>query len=233
MDASNLLKPALSRRNDPLHRIDDLQGVPQPFREGPRAAPALPEDRRQRADDRGHDQDPRRAPFGVRGAPLGQIHARRDQVGRRAVGALHQRPQAARQGDRRDRRGRRDADAGAPREAQEDDHAQGDRAGHRDDGAHPAQVGLDRRQAGARHAGDRPEARRLRAERRDREAVQCDQAGAGGPARAGEADRQLPVHRPDRRRQDRGRQAARIDPRHSAPALRHVANIWSATRSVD
>ena len=31
----------------------------------------------------------------------------------RAVGALHPRPQAARQGDRRDRRGRRDADAGA------------------------------------------------------------------------------------------------------------------------
>jgi ATP-dependent Clp protease ATP-binding subunit ClpA len=31
----------------------------------------------------------------------------------RAVGALHPRPQAARQGDRRDRRGRRGADAGA------------------------------------------------------------------------------------------------------------------------
>ena len=49
----------------------------------------------------------------VRGAPQGQVHARRDQDGGRAVGALHQRPQAARQGDRRDRRGRRDADAGA------------------------------------------------------------------------------------------------------------------------
>ena len=51
--------------------------------------------------------------LGVRGASQGQVHARRDQVGGRAVGALHQRPQAARQGDRRDRRGRRDADAGA------------------------------------------------------------------------------------------------------------------------
>ena len=57
----------------------------------------------------------------------GQVHARRDQVGGRAVGALHQRPQAARQGDRRDRRGRRDADAGAADQAQEDDHHQGDR----------------------------------------------------------------------------------------------------------
>ncbi len=50
MDASNLLKPALVGRADPLHRLDHLQGIPQPFREGPRAAAALPEDRRQRAD---------------------------------------------------------------------------------------------------------------------------------------------------------------------------------------
>ena len=113
MDASNLLKPALVGRDDPLHRLDHLQGVPQPFREGPGPAPALPEDRRQRADGRGHDQDPRRPALRVRGASQGQVHARRDQGGGRAFGALHQRPQAARQGDRRDRRGRRDADAGA------------------------------------------------------------------------------------------------------------------------
>ena len=49
----------------------------------------------------------------VRGAPQRPLHARRDQERGRAVGALHPRPQAARQGDRRDRRGRRDADAGA------------------------------------------------------------------------------------------------------------------------
>ena len=52
MDASNLLKPALSSGNDPLHRLDHLQGVPPVLREGPRAGAALPEDRRQRADDR-------------------------------------------------------------------------------------------------------------------------------------------------------------------------------------
>ena len=68
------------------------------------------------------------------------LHARRDQDGGRAVGALHQRPQIARQGDRRDRRGRRDADAGAAEPPQEDHHHEGDRGGRRDDGAHPAQV---------------------------------------------------------------------------------------------
>ncbi len=51
----------------------------------------------------------------VRGASQGPLHPRRDQVGGGAVGALHPRPQAAGQGDRRDRRGRRDADAGARR----------------------------------------------------------------------------------------------------------------------
>ena len=68
-------------RADPLHRIDHLQGIPQSFREGPRLAAALPEDRRQRADGRGHDQDPRRPALGVRGASPRQLHPRRDQGG--------------------------------------------------------------------------------------------------------------------------------------------------------
>ena len=41
-----------------LHGLHDLQGVPPAFREGPGPGPPLPEDRRQRADGRGHDQDP-------------------------------------------------------------------------------------------------------------------------------------------------------------------------------
>ena len=48
------LQPAQARAfelgRDPLHRLDHLQGVPQPLREGPRAAAPLPEDRRERAD---------------------------------------------------------------------------------------------------------------------------------------------------------------------------------------
>ena len=209
-------------RHDPLHRLDHLQGIPQPLREGPRAAPPLPEDRRQRAVDRGYGQDPGRAAFCVRGPSQGQVHARRDQVGRRAVGALHQRPQAARQGDRRDRRGWRDADAGGAKQAQEDDHFAGDRGGDRDHGAHPAEVGVGRRHQGAGVARNRSQAGGVRPELGDREARLGDQAVAGGPARSGEADRQLFVHRPDRCRQDRGRQAARDDHGHPAPALRHV-----------
>jgi hypothetical protein len=47
-----------------------------------------------------------------------------DQGGGRAVGTLHQRPQAAGQGDRRDRRSRRRRRCWCRRlEAQEDDHA--------------------------------------------------------------------------------------------------------------
>ena len=71
-------------------------------------------------------------------------------------------------------------------------------------------------------SGDRPQAGGVRPGCGDREARLRDQAGARGPARARQADRQLSVHRPHRRRQDGGRQAARVDPGHPAPALRHV-----------
>ena len=54
MDASNLLKPALQSGTRALHRLDHLQGVPPALREGPRARPPLPEDRREGADGRGH-----------------------------------------------------------------------------------------------------------------------------------------------------------------------------------
>ena len=46
--------------------------------------------------------------------------------------------------------------------------------------------------------------------------VVLDQACPRGPARAGEADRLLPVLRPDRRRQDRGGEATRQEPRRSS-----------------
>ena len=69
---------------------------------------------------------------------------------------------------------------------------------------------------------DSAEARGLRPGHGDRGAGVGDQAEPGRAARAGEADRQLPLHRPDRRRQDRGRQAARRDARGGAAALRHV-----------
>ena len=52
MDASNLLKPALASGNLRCIGSHHLQGIPQLLREGPRAGPPLPEDRRQRADAR-------------------------------------------------------------------------------------------------------------------------------------------------------------------------------------
>ncbi len=52
MDASNLLKPALAGRQAALHGLHHLQGVPPAFREGPRAEPPVPEDRRERTDGR-------------------------------------------------------------------------------------------------------------------------------------------------------------------------------------
>ena len=153
------VEPAQARAvvgRDPLHRLDHLQGIPQPFRKGPRAAAPVPEDRRQRADDRGHDQDHRRPALVVRGATTRSAtpptRSRRRSSCQRA---LHPRPQIARQGDRRDRRGRRDADAGAAVAPQEDHHHQGDRGGRRDDGADPAEIGVERRQARARDARSR------------------------------------------------------------------------------
>ncbi|MGW8175732.1 MAG: hypothetical protein ACWGHP_10505 [Stenotrophomonas sp.] len=61
MDASNLLKPALASGSAALHRLDHLQGIPPALREGPRPGASLPEDRRQRADGRGHDRRSSRA----------------------------------------------------------------------------------------------------------------------------------------------------------------------------
>ena len=135
--------------NDPLHRLDHLQGIPPVLREGPRAGPPLPEDRRQRADDPRRDRDPEGPEALFRGLPQRPLHQRRHQGGGRAVGPLHQRPQAAGQGDRRDRRDRRLADAAAGIAAQEDDRRQGDRGDHRHDGAHPAEDGLEGRRRGA------------------------------------------------------------------------------------
>ena len=92
----------------------------------------------------------------------------------------------------------------------------------RHDGAHPAEVGVGRRREGAGRPRDRAAARGLRPGYGDHGAVLGDQAGACRPARTGKADRLLPVLRPDRRRQDRSGKAARRLARRRAAALRHV-----------
>ena len=156
MDASNLLKPALASGHPALHRLDHLQGIPPVFREGPGPRPPLPEDRRQRAVGAGHDRD-REGPEALfRGVPQAPLHQRGRQGGGGAVGPLHQRPQAAGQGDRRDRRDRRVADAAAGEPAQEDHRHQGDRGDHRHHGAHPAQDRVEGRRRGAGAPAGRP-----------------------------------------------------------------------------
>ena len=231
MDASNLLKPALAGGVDPLHRLDHLQGIPQLFREGPGAGPPLPEDRRQRADDRGFDQDPARPQALLRAAPQGPLHGRRDQGGGRAVAPLHRRPQAARQGDRRDRRVGRGADAAARKQAPQDDHRQGGRGLHRDDGAHPAEERVARRPRGAEEPDARPRDDGVRPGQGDRGAGVGDQARPRRIARPGEADRLLPVLRArpaSARPRSRASSPARSASRSPASTCR---NTWSGTRS--
>ena len=99
---------------------------------------------------------------------------------------------------------------------------EGDRGDGRHDGAHPAEDRDQERRRGPRQSREGPQARRVRPGQGDRGARVRDQAVARGPARAGEADRLLPVLRPDGRRQDRGRAPARRPDGHRAVALRHV-----------
>ena len=80
-------------------------------------------------------------------------------------------------------------------------------------------VGVRPRAAGDPRA--RPQAHRVRPGRGDHHAGVGDQAGARRPRPSGEAGRLLPVRRPDGRRQDRARQAARVGAGHRVPALRH------------
>ena len=145
LDASNLLKPALSNGRDEVHRRDHLHRVPRHLREGRGAVAALPEGRRGRAVDRADGRDPEGPEVALRGAPQRQVRAGGAAGGGRALGQVHQRPAPARQGDRRDRRGRRGAAHPAEEQAEEDDQPQRGRGDRRQDRAHPAGQRLERR----------------------------------------------------------------------------------------
>ena len=77
LDASNLLKPALSYGRDEVHRRDHLHRVPRHLREGRGAVAALPEGRRRRAVGRADGRDPEGPEVALRGAPQRQVRARR------------------------------------------------------------------------------------------------------------------------------------------------------------
>ena len=125
----------------------------------------------------------------------------------------------------------RGADAAAREQAQEDDRHQGDRDHDRDHGADSAKDRVEGRCGGAAASRADAQDHGLRPGQGDHGAVGVDQAGARRPARAGEADRLLPVLRPDRRRQDRGGQAACPSRSASSSSASTCRNTWSATPS--
>jgi ATP-dependent Clp protease ATP-binding subunit ClpA len=146
MDASNLLKPALSVGRDPLHRLDHLQGIPPVLREGPGAGPPLPEDRRQRADDRGRDRDHE----GPEALFRGVSQARYTNEAIKAAVELSARyindrklPDKAI--DVIDETGAAQMLVPPEQASQEDHRHQGDRGDDRDDGAHPAEERVEGR----------------------------------------------------------------------------------------
>jgi ATP-dependent Clp protease ATP-binding subunit ClpA len=75
---------------------------------------------------------------------------------------------------------------------------------------------------GAEEPRPRPQGHGVRAGQGDRRAGQGDQDVALRPRQSAEADRLLPVQRPHRRRQDRGRAPARLRDGNRTGALRHV-----------
>jgi ATP-dependent Clp protease ATP-binding subunit ClpA len=112
MDASNLLKPALSSGAIRCIGSTTYKEYRQ-FFEKDRALVR----RFQKIDVNepsiGHDRDPQGAEALFRGVPQARYTNEAIKAAVELVGALHQRPQAAGQGDRRDRRDRRLADAAA------------------------------------------------------------------------------------------------------------------------
>ena len=142
--------------------------------------------------------------------PQGPLHGGRDQGGGGTGREIHQRPQAAGQGDRRDRRSRRFADASARIPPQE---------GHRRASEVEEVVAkMARIPPKSVSKTDTEALRNLEADLqrvvyRSGQRHPCagvrDQACARGTAPAGKAHRLLSVLGPDRRRQDRSRETAR------------------------
>ena len=218
-------------RRPSRHRIDDVRGV-QARREGPRAGAAAPEDRDRRAVDRGDGQDSRRSARTLRSAPRRDLHGRRARVGGQARGASSSRLQTAGQRDRRDRRSwRRDENSSRGPERCPTHTGRfraahhGGRGGHRGHrrahGPHPRAPGILIRSRASAHARGVARAGGLRSERGGPPRRAVDQAVARGPRPARPAGGMLSLHRSDRCRQDRARQAAGAAPRQRVHPLRH------------
>ena len=116
----------------------------------------------------------------------------------------------------------RGAEAAAGQRTRPVDRPAAGRAGRREDGARAGAGGLQRRSPRPVDARHRTEESDLRAGCRDRRGRVGHQAVAVRTALARQADRQFPLHRSDRRRQDRARASARPDSRRRVHPLRHV-----------
>ena len=115
MDASNLLKPALAGGTLRCIGSTTYKEYRQHFEKDRALVRRFQKIDVDEPSIAGCDQDPEGPQALFRGVPQGPLHRRRHQIGGRAVGALHERPQAARQGDRRHRRDRRLARCCCPR----------------------------------------------------------------------------------------------------------------------
>ncbi len=116
--------------------------------------------------------------------------------------------------------------------AAQDHHRQGNRGDRRQDGAHPAQERVARRPGGALKNLERDLKTLVFGQDKAIEALtSAIKLARAGLRDAGEADRQLSLLRPDRRRQDRGRAAARPHPRHRDSPASTCRNTWSGTPS--
>ena len=149
MDASNLLKPALAQGGLRCIGSTTYKEYRQYFEKDRALVRRFQKIDVNEPSVTGRHRDPQGAEALLRGISQAALHQRGRESRGGAVGPLHQRPQAARQGDRRDRRDGRQPDADPGGQAQEDDRHQGDRGDDRDDGAHPAQDGVQGRRRGA------------------------------------------------------------------------------------
>ena len=231
MDASNLIKPALA--NGELRCIgsttyQEYRGIfekdhalTRRFQKIDVVEPTV----------RGDCRDPARAAQQVRGAPRHPLRGRRAARGGGTVGAAHQRPAPARQGDRRDRRGGCAAAAQASRRAPGNRHRRADRGRRRAHRADPAEDRVVQRSRRAAQPRAQPEARDLRAGPGDRDAGLVDQDVALRPRRPAQARGLVPVRRPDGRRQDRSDAPARARRWASNSSASTCPSTWSGTRS--
>ena len=90
LDASNLLKPALSSGAAQVYWRHHLQRVSADLRERSRAVASLPEDRRQRAVGSRDGRNPQGSQVTLRGTPQRALLGCRTGLGRGTVGQVHQ-----------------------------------------------------------------------------------------------------------------------------------------------